>query len=173
MAEILISSQFTEVLDLLENGSGHVFVTGKAGTGKSTLLQHFRLQTAKPLVVLAPTGVAAVNVAGETIHSFFHFQPNVTIAEARKAAQFAKNKKLYQKLELVIIDEISMVRSDLLDCVDEFLRLVRKNNQAFGGVRMIFFGDLYQLPPVVSKNEYQTFKTLYQSEWFFDATVMH
>lgn len=173
MSKIIISPQFTEVLDLLENSTSHLFITGKAGTGKSTLLQHFRQQTALPLVVLAPTGVAAVNVSGETVHSFFHFSPQITVKEARLAGHFSKDVELYRKLELIIIDEISMVRSDLLDCVDEFLRVVRANNQAFGGVRMVFFGDLYQLPPVVARQEYETFKTLYRSEWFFDAMVMH
>jgi MinD superfamily P-loop ATPase len=172
MAKLTQNSQWKKALDLLEHGTGHLFITGKAGTGKSTLLQHFRLHTKIPLVVLAPTGVAAVNVGGETIHSFFKFAPNVTKKEARSDAYFCEERALYKKLEMIIIDEISMVRSDLLDCVDTFLRVVRDDNSDFGGVRMVFFGDLYQLPPVVTSREYETFRTLYQSEWFFDSTVM-
>lgn len=172
MAPITISPQFKEIIDKLEHGSGHLFITGKAGTGKSTLLQHFRLHTKIPLVVLAPTGVAAVHIGGETIHSFFRFAPNVTKKEARSDAHFTEDRELYRKLEMIIIDEISMVRSDLLDCVDTFLRTIRDDDRSFGGVRLIFFGDLFQLPPVVTSSEYMTFRTLYPSEWFFDSQVM-
>ncbi len=172
MKDITLSPQFVAIIDELENGSGHLFITGKAGTGKSTLLQHFRLHTKIPLVVLAPTGVAAVHIGGETIHSFFRFAPNVTKKEARSDAHFTEDRELYRKLDMIIIDEISMVRSDLLDCVDAFLRIVRDDDRAFGGVRLIFFGDLYQLPPVVTSSEYMTFRTLYPSEWFFDSQVM-
>lgn len=172
MASITISPQFEDILNKLEHDSGHLFITGKAGTGKSTLLQHFRLHTKIPLVVLAPTGVAAVHIGGETIHSFFHFAPNITKKEARSDAFFAEDKALYQKLEMIIIDEISMVRADLLDCVDTFLRIIRDDDRSFGGVRMVFFGDLYQLPPVVTSREYMTFRTLYPSEWFFDSQVI-
>ncbi len=172
MPGITISPQFEAIIDKLENGSGHLFITGKAGTGKSTLLQHFRLHTKIPLVILAPTGVAAVHIGGETIHSFFKFAPNVTKKEARSDAHFTEDRELYRKLEMIIIDEISMVRSDLLDCVDTFLRVIRDDDRSFGGVRMIFFGDLYQLPPVVTSREYLTFRTLYPSEWFFDSQVI-
>lgn len=170
--KIALSPQSLEIIDKLENGSGHLFITGKAGTGKSTLLQHFRLHTKIPLVVLAPTGVAAVHIGGETIHSFFRFAPGVTKKEARSDAFFTEDRELYRKLEMIIIDEISMVRSDLLDCVDTFLRIVRDDDRAFGGIRMVFFGDLYQLPPVVTSREYETFRTIYPSEWFFDSIVM-
>ncbi|MEP7166478.1 MAG: AAA family ATPase [Candidatus Woesebacteria bacterium] len=172
MPDIVISPQFSQILENLENGRGHIFITGKAGTGKSTLLQHFRLHTKIPLVVLAPTGVAAINVGGETIHSFFRFAPNITKKEARSDAFFTEDRTLYKKLDMIIIDEISMVRSDLLDCVDTYLRIVRDDDRPFGGIRMVFFGDLYQLPPVVTSREYETFRTLYQSEWFFDSQVM-
>lgn len=166
------SEQFTTILAELESGSAHLFITGRAGTGKSTLLQQFRLQTKIPLVVLAPTGVAAVHIGGETIHSFFGFAPNVTVKEARSEAFFTEDRALYKELEMIIIDEISMVRSDLLDCIDTFLQIVRGDTRAFGGVRLVCFGDLYQLPPVVTGGERETFRTLYPSEWFFDAKVI-
>lgn len=122
--KIEINDQFKRAVDLLENSSQTLFITGKAGTGKSTLLDYFRGQTQKKIVVLAPTGVAAVNIDGETIHSFFKFMPGVTVAE-NTAIKF-KKQLISQKLEMIIIDEISMVRADLLDCVDVFCRLSGK-----------------------------------------------
>ena len=104
------------------NTRQHVFLTGRAGTGKSTLLQHFRTTTRKRLVVLAPTGVAAVNVHGQTIHAFFGFDPDITPEKARTPGP--EKKQLYRNLQALIIDEISMVRADLLDCIDQFLRVI-------------------------------------------------
>ena len=120
--EIDLNPEFRRALALMEETRRHVFVTGRAGTGKSTLLTHFRRTTRKNAVVLAPTGVAAVNVGGQTIHSFFGFKPDVTPAAIRrKGGDGAKN--LYRTLTTIVIDEVSMVRADLLDCVDKFLRL--------------------------------------------------
>lgn len=172
MAKVLdFNPQFQKALDLLENSGKHIFITGRAGTGKSTLLQYFRDHTKKNIVVLAPTGVAAVNIEGQTIHSFFRFKPGVTLKEARGAAKKCEKMKIFHKLECVVIDEISMVRADLLDCVNEFLKTIRKNKLAFGGVQMIFFGDLYQLPPVVTSSDREIFRTVYASPYFFDAKV--
>ncbi|HAT73643.1 MAG: AAA ATPase [Candidatus Moranbacteria bacterium GW2011_GWF2_36_839] len=163
-----INEQFRRTLDILENSAKNVFITGKAGTGKSTLLDYFRNHTKKKVAVLAPTGVAAVNIKGQTIHSFFRFKPNITPEKAGRKSP----KKIYQKLDAIIIDEISMVRADLLDCVDKFLRVNgKKANAPFGGVQMIFIGDLYQLPPVVVGNERMIFKKEYDSEYFFSAKV--
>jgi len=120
--------------------------------------------------LLAPTGVAAVNIGGQTIHSFFHFKPGITLEEAQTQGQKDK-AKIYQKLQLLIIDEISMVRADLFDCVDAFLRKSRKNEKPFGGVQLLLIGDLYQLPPVVRKNE-SGFSSFYQSSYFFSSMVM-
>ena len=163
---------FEKALGLLENTHKNVFVTGKAGTGKSTLLNYFRLDTRKKVVVLAPTGVAAINVSGETIHSFFGFKPDITLEKVRRL-KFKRGKpNIYKKLDAIIIDEISMVRSDLLDCMDKFLRLNGPNSKKpFGGLQMIFFGDLYQLPPVVVGREKAIFKDHYETEYFFSAKV--
>jgi ATP-dependent DNA helicase PIF1 len=125
------------------------------------------------VVILAPTGVAAVNVSGQTIHSFFHFKPNVTPASIKKKKSSGKEKTtIYKKLTTIVIDEVSMVRADLLDCVDKFLRLNGPTAKLpFGGVQMIFIGDLYQLPPVVTSAEREIFKTHYSSPYFFSAKV--
>lgn len=166
-----LNEQFQKALELLENTSKNVFITGKAGTGKSTLLTYFRDTTKKKIVVLAPTGVAAINVRGQTIHSFFKFKPHITF-ETVKKEKIKDERNIYKKLDAIVIDEISMVRSDLLDCVDKFLRLNGKNaDSPFGGVQMIFIGDLYQLPPVVKGDEREIFKTHYTSQYFFDAHV--
>ena len=117
---IEINARFAEALHLMEETGQNVFVTGRAGTGKSTLLDYFRTITRKNVVVLAPTGVAAVNVSGQTIHSFFGFRPDVTVEKVRKGAK-KKASPIYKNLDTIVIDEISMVRSDLLDCVHEFL----------------------------------------------------
>ncbi|WP_243018460.1 MULTISPECIES: AAA family ATPase [Candidatus Cardinium] len=148
---IELNEQFIKALDLMESGEKNVFITGKTGTGKSTLLKHFRENTQKKIAVLAPTGTAAVNIKGQTLHSFFGLKPDVTL-EAIKTIKENKHKEnIYKKLDAIIIDEISMVRADLLDCIDKFLRLNGKNeNKPFGGVQVIIcIGDLYQLPPVV------------------------
>ena len=167
---ISLSQEFSGILDQLEYTNDHLFITGRAGTGKSTLLQVFRNTTKKRVVVLAPTGIAALNVRGQTIHSFFGFPPrllNKTEIERRK------NNRIYKNLDMVIIDEISMVRADILDNIDYFLRLNRGLNMPFGGVQMVFFGDLFQLPPVVSTPfEKQYFQTTYQTPYFFSAKIM-
>jgi ATP-dependent exoDNAse (exonuclease V) alpha subunit len=168
-----INAQFQRALDLMEHTSDAIFVTGRAGTGKSTLLQHFRKVTEKSVVVLAPTGVAAVNVGGVTIHSFFHFKPDITITKARRLGSSAREPELYTALDTIVIDEISMVRADLLDCVDAFMRKVAKRDQPFGGKQIIFFGDLHQLPPVTTRDDQHIFQSLlYSTPYFFDSAVM-
>ena len=122
--EIDFNPEFQSALGLMEETDKNIFITGRAGTGKSTLLNYFRDNTKKNAVILAPTGVAAVNVGGQTIHSFFHFKPNVTLAAIKKKRATGKEKtSIYKKLKTIVIDEVSMVRADLLDCVDKFLRL--------------------------------------------------
>ena len=167
---IEFSEGFTNALALLERPTGNVFVTGKAGTGKSTLLQYFRNTTDKSVAVLAPTGVAAVNVDGQTIHSFFNFRPNVTESNVRRAV--AEKQELYKKLDAIVIDEASMVRADLLDCIDKSLRLNRSQKEPFGGVQMLFFGDLHQLPPVVTESEREALQGAYDSPYFFDSNAL-
>jgi ATP-dependent DNA helicase PIF1 len=170
LKNIELNEQFQKALLVMENTSKNVFVTGKAGTGKSTLLEYFRSKTKKKIAVLAPTGVAALNVRGETIHSFFKFKPNITLEKIKKLK--GKRARIYKEIDAVVIDEISMVRADLLDCLEKFLRLNGRNShQPFGGTQMIFIGDLYQLPPVVTSQEKLIFSQHYQSPYFFSARV--
>lgn len=170
---IELNEQFRRALDVMENTDSHVFVTGRAGTGKSTLLSYFRDHTKKNIVVLAPTGVAAVNVKGQTVHSFFGFKPDVTLQKIRKVQKKPGQKtSIYTKLDAIVIDEISMVRADLLDCVDKFLRFNGPNaRRPFGGIQMIFIGDLYQLPPVLTSADKVVFSKTYASPYFFAARV--
>jgi len=124
------------------------------------------------VVVLAPTGVAAVNVGGQTIHSFFSFKPDVTPGGIRRKGRDEK-KNLYKRLTTIVIDEVSMVRADLLDCVDKFLRLNGPDpTLPFGGVQMILIGDLYQLPPVVKGEQKSLFRSHYETPYFFSAKAM-
>lgn len=167
---IEINNDFRRALELMETSSTNIFITGKAGTGKSTLLEYFRHHTKKNVVVLAPTGVAAVNVNGQTIHSFFGFRPTITLEQVKKLSP--RRQKLFRKVDSIVVDEISMVRADLLDCMDKFLRLNgRLPGRPFGGVQMVFIGDLYQLPPVIRRDEESILQTRYQSAYFFDATA--
>lgn len=164
--DIEFNEKFKQALEAIENGSENLFITGKAGTGKSTMLRHFISTTKKKAVVLAPTGVAALNAGGQTIHSFFGFKPGVTPDSVKRL----KSKELYSKLDMVVVDEISMVRADLMDSVETFLRYNGpKPGEPFGGVRMVFFGDMMQLPPVVKNDEQEIFSSLYKSPYFFDA----
>ena len=172
MTEIDLNPQFVHALNIMENGDGCVFITGRAGTGKSTLLQYFKKHTMKNIVILAPTGVAAVNIGGATIHSFFQFKPDVTLEKAWAKGAKAKKPELYKNLDAIVIDEISMVRADLLDCVDAFMRRVCGTMAPFGGKRVIMFGDLYQLPPVVTRDDIEIFRSRYDSAFFFSADVI-
>lgn len=169
-----ITPQFARAMQVMEDSSTHCLVTGKAGTGKSTLLTHFRAQTRKQVAVVAPTGVAAVNITGQTIHSFFRFRTDVTPDKAKTAGRRAAKSEasLYTALQTLVVDEISMVRVDLFDCMDHFLRAARgKPREPFGGVQLVMIGDLYQLPPVVKREEEELFATAYPSPYFFDAPV--
>ena len=164
-----LNPDFLKALELMENTESNLFITGRAGTGKSTLLNYFREKTSKNIAVLAPTGVAALNVLGQTIHSFFKFKPTVTFDSIRKLSK-EKERDIYSNLDAIVIDEISMVRADLMDCVDRFLRLNGKApHEPFGGIQMIFIGDLYQLPPVVTSEEKEAFQAHYSSPYFFSA----
>jgi ATP-dependent DNA helicase PIF1 len=165
------NAEAQSALEIMQNTRENLFLTGEAGTGKSTLLQNFRKTTDKNIVVLAPTGVAALNVQGQTIHSFCAFGPDITLQKVKKLNPSSGKRKLLEKLGTIIIDEISMVRADLLDCVDKFLRI---NGPAadmpFGGLQMIFIGDLYQLPPV--EKDFGSGGALlkeYASPYFFDS----
>lgn len=168
--QLELTPQFKKTLKLLGETDQSLFITGRAGTGKSTLLDYFRQTTPKKVVVLAPTGVAALNVKGQTIHSFFSFRPDITPEKVKRLP--ALKQKLIKSLDALIIDEISMVRADLLDCVDLALRLNRGfEDLPFGGLQMILIGDLYQLPPVVTRREQAVFSGHYESPYFFSASV--
>jgi hypothetical protein len=189
---IEINSEFRRALDLVEDGRS-IFITGRAGTGKSTLLGVLREEVERPMVVLAPTGVAALNVRGETIHSFCKVRPGVTEADARIAGARRRTDDLLKALQLIVIDEISMVRADLLDCLDIFFRTALQSKEPFGGKQLVCIGDCYQLSPVVQSDEEAFFGykngrsatpsrspsigegekvARYDSPWFFSAKVL-
>lgn len=174
---ILRDPQAQKILRALLQTDDHLFITGRAGTGKSTLLNYFLTQLKDiNYVVLAPTGVAALNVGGETFHRFLKIKPGATRQEVVAEARFAKRckrDKIYTQLQLIVIDEISMVRADLFDSLDLYLRAVRQSDAPFGGVRVVCFGDLYQLPPVVTRDEEALFQSYYQTPYFFSSDVFH
>ncbi|MDR1103977.1 MAG: AAA family ATPase [Endomicrobium sp.] len=163
-----INNKFKEAFDLIDKTHNCVFVTGNAGTGKTTFLRYYMTHAKKRTIVLAPTGVAALNCGGETIHSFFNFKPDVTLSKIKNKK--LSDKSIYRKVETIIIDEASMLRCDLLDCIDKFLRINReKHKEQFGGVQMVFIGDLKQLPPVVKREEKHIFSSVYKSPYFLSA----
>jgi ATP-dependent exoDNAse (exonuclease V) alpha subunit len=168
--QLEFTPEFLDAYALMEKSQDCLFITGSAGTGKSTLLNHFRENTSKNIVVLAPTGIAALNVGGQTIHSFFKLPIGVVTAES---IEKAKRKDLYQAIDSIVIDEISMVRADVIDGIDYFMRVNgRDKKKPFGGAQVIFMGDLFQLPPVVSSiEESNLFSTFYQTPYFFSAAV--
>lgn len=164
--------------ELVEHTGVNVFLTGKAGTGKTTFLRRLREETGKRIVVLAPTGIAAINAGGMTIHSFFQldfapFFPGVGRTKGRKYDRFRKDKlRVIRSLDLLVIDEVSMVRSDLLDAVDDVLRRQRDPSRPFGGVQLLLIGDLHQLPPVVKEDEWTNLSRYYRSPYFFDSHAL-
>lgn len=169
--ELDFSGDFGDALSLIRDSLDNLYITGKAGTGKSTLLRELIRTTTKQTVVLAPTGVAAVNVGGQTIHSFFWFPTRLIRAEDVKVLPW-KNREMLKALKLIVIDEVSMVRVDAMDAIDVSLRKNRAIDRPFGGVRMILIGDLHQLPPVIREKELREyFRTRYRSPYFFDADV--
>lgn len=173
------------LFNLAEHTHRSIFLTGKAGTGKTTFLNQFVAKTRKKFIVVAPTGIAAINAGGVTIHSMFGlplrtFLPTTerintdyanNIADLMHHFRYRKDKlKLLREIEIIIIDEVSMLRADVLDMMDFSLRHVRRNQQKFGGVQMLFIGDLYQLPPVV--RDEHILKQYYNSPFFFDSYAL-
>lgn len=180
---------FNLAAEVVKYTSCNLFLTGKAGTGKTTFLKFIKEHANKNTVVVAPTGVASINAGGVTMHSFFQlpfnlylpgettiFGNNTTVDKFSllKNLRFNREKtELINELELLIIDEVSMVRADMLQAIDDILRHVRRNpNQPFGGVQVLLIGDLFQLPPVVAEQEWELMKKAYRSPFFFSAPVM-
>jgi len=186
----LSNTLFQRAADLVNHTSRHLFITGKAGTGKTTFLRHISGQTKKSAIIVAPTGVAAINAGGVTMHSFFQlpFGPFVPVVQNRfegnaevtdrqslfRNIHFSGNKReLLQELDLLIIDEVSMVRCDMLDAVDTILRHFRRQPSVpFGGVQVVYIGDLYQLPPVIPPHEWNLLQAHYESPFFFGSRVV-
>jgi hypothetical protein len=179
---------FSLAVDLVNQSNRNIFLTGKAGTGKTTFLRHIRENSLKQMAVVAPTGVAAINAGGSTIHSFFQlpFSPCIPDARGNMHQQDVTNKhtligkvklnrdriKVLQQLELLVIDEISMVRCDTLDAIDVVLRHFRyRHSEPFGGVQVLVIGDMYQLPPVAVDQEWNLLSQFYNSPYFFDSRV--
>ncbi len=163
------NDEFRAAFNLMETTQDCVFIAGKAGTGKSTLLQYFREKTRKQVIILAPTGVAAVNVSGQTIHSFFRFPPRLIQKEHIRRL---RNPSVMERVETLVIDEVSMVRADLMDGIDYALRRNRDMpRKPFGGVQVVFIGDLFQLPPVIEEEARRILAQKYQTPYFFSAEV--
>ena len=172
MSDVVLSEEQSGILETMEHSQDHVFVTGRAGTGKSTLLQAFVANTAKVVAVCAPTGVAALAVGGQTIHSLLRLP--IGIIGKRELGFIPKESlAVLSHLDALVIDEVSMVSADVLDAIDRRLRQAkRRKNTPFGGVQMIMFGDPYQLSPVVSGQAKKAYyEDHYRSPWFFDAAA--
>ncbi len=186
-----ISEAAAYTLKFINQTQRSIFLTGKAGTGKTTLLREIIRTTHKNTVVVAPTGIAALNAGGVTIHSMFQlpfaafipatnvqpqFSPNVKFENRDTLRRHFKmsglKKAVIRNMELLIIDEVSMLRADLLDAIDFMMQTVRKNNQAFGGVQVLFIGDLLQLPPVIKPEEWATLRRYYKGNFFFHSNVI-
>lgn len=166
-----LTDKFEKAFDLMENTDQSFFVTGKAGSGKSSLLKYFRAETKKSVAVVAFTGLAAINVQGQTIHSFFGFPLGFIHQNAIKLKE--DMIALLKSLDTIIIDEISMLRADLMDAIDKSLRIHRGSEKPFGGCQMIFIGDLYQLPPIIEKELADVYGKYYLSPYFFSADVFN
>lgn len=177
------NKEFQNALELIERSNQSVFLTGKAGTGKSTFLKHLCDTTKKKHVILAPTGIAAINAGGATLHSFFKLpfrpiapdDPDLSLIGGRIFEFFKykkEHRKIIQEVELIIIDEISMVRSDTIDCIDRILRVYSNNMRTpFGGKQLVFVGDVFQLEPVVTSDSRDIITKFYRNAFFFSANV--
>ncbi len=175
------NKELQNALQIIQFTRQSLFLTGKAGTGKSTFLRHIAATTKKKHVVLAPTGIAAINAGGSTLHSFFKlpFHPllpndsRYNVRNIRESLKYnGEKRKLLRELELIIIDEISMVRADIIDFIDRVLRIYCRNmREPFGGKQLLLVGDIYQLEPVIREEDRQLLLPFYKSNFFFDARV--
>jgi hypothetical protein len=173
MAEITLSNEQQAIFNLMNETNEHMFITGKAGAGKSVLVEYFKSHTKKRGATVAPTGIAALNVHGSTINSMFRLAFGLQQKHKLSQDDDPKLRTVLVRLQYLIIDEISMLRADMLDAINWRLQDARENDEAFGGVQLIMVGDVFQLPPVVSTSLQQTgyFDTTYKSAYFFDALV--
>lgn len=177
----LNNEDFQKALQIIQFTHNSLFLTGRAGTGKSTFLHYIAATTKKKHIILAPTGIAAINAGGSTLHSFFKlpFHPllpndrQYSVRNIRNTLKYNSDKqKLLREVELIIIDEISMVRADIIDFIDKVLRVYNRNmREPFGGKQMLFVGDIYQLEPVLKEEDRKLLQAFYQSSYFFDAKV--
>jgi hypothetical protein len=176
----LDNKEWQDALQIVDFTRRSLFLTGKAGTGKSTFLRYVDKHTKKKHVILAPTGIAAINAGGATLHSFFRLPfhpllPNDTRYDRRHIKETLKytseQRKMLRELELIIIDEISMVRADIIDFIDKVLRIYTRNYEPFGGKQLLLVGDIYQLEPVVKEEDRQLLSPFYASAYFFNAKV--
>lgn len=167
-----LTEDMQKAMDIIQNTNEHVFITGKAGTGKTTFLKHLVKNTGKKCVVAAPTGVAAIQAHGMTLHSLFSLPFHLVLPNDALDYKFTTQKKeLLIGIDILIIDEISMVRPDILDTIDRKLRWVREDDRPFGGVQIVMFGDLFQLPPVIKSDDWKVLKDYYDDYFFFNALV--
>lgn len=169
------NKELSEAWDFVEHTGTSIFLTGKAGTGKTTFLRTVRAQSSKRMIVVAPTGVAAINAGGVTIHSFFQLplSPYIPGATIRERFDFSKEKRrIISSLDMLVIDEISMVRADLLDAVDFVLRRYRDRTQPFGGLQLLMIGDLQQLTPVIRPDDEETLSKYYDTPYFFGSKAL-
>ena len=167
--KFVLNDQLKEITSFFENSSKNLFITGKAGTGKSSLIRHIKKNTKKNIVLLAPTAIAALNINAKTIHSFFNF-PFHIISKTDIKKHF--NKRLINKIDTMLIDEASMLRPDIIDAIDLTLQVTRENKESFGGIQMIIVGDLFQLPPVITNDEVEIMNKLYpDGNFFFNSNV--
>ena len=166
-----------DALRALDDPRSTGFLTGKAGAGKSTLIRHWRsLHPNRNILTLAPTGIAALNVQGVTMHRFMHAGPSITPAKAAAKGRELSGDRLYRALDAIVLDEVSMARADLMDCLDRFLKGARESRLPFGGVKMILTGDLAQLPPVIDMRgpEARVFRPggQWEGPWFFQSKAI-
>jgi hypothetical protein len=184
------NEMFRLAAELVNQSCRNIFLTGKAGTGKTTFLKYIKENSPKQIAIVAPTGVAAINAGGVTIHSFFQLPLSPFIPQAKvfsgkndeiinphsllsRLRMTTEKKKVLQELELLIIDEVSMVRCDTMDAIDTVLRHIRhKQNQRFGGVQVLFIGDMFQLPPVIKEKEWRILSEYYNRPYFFESKVI-
>ena len=185
------NAEFNYAVNLVMNTNQLIYLTGKAGSGKTTFLKYIKKETKKKTVVLAPTGVAALNAGGQTIHSFFKIAPSVYVPDDFRLRtrslsdhddkrtifdhfKYKKgHKKLIREMELLIIDEVSMVRCDLLDIIDKLLRVFReRESEPFGGVQVVLIGDAFQLPPIAQNDEWEILRNYYETPFFFSSQVL-